>query len=187
MGGERPRPRVYRAHPNTAATEGEAAILIHFAAYKLSRNAVINCCQAGCEMADCEADLGGVPASALGLCWQHRSKAFSLHSSWRAASTWLALILRPWEPGKIHLQLCRCDLLGENVMGDSSDSLCGCSSAVRQSGPPTCRVFDDGFHQGFGGVVGLFREFYISALTESINDYVHVSGSCDSECGRSAY
>ena len=45
MGRERPRPCICRAHPNTAATEGKTATLIHFATYKLSRNIVINHCQ----------------------------------------------------------------------------------------------------------------------------------------------
>ena len=33
--------------------------------------------------------------------------------------------------------------------------------------------------------MGLFRVFYVSASTESINDYTDASWSCDSECGRS--
>ncbi|KAK4824440.1 hypothetical protein QYF61_015755 [Mycteria americana] len=37
-------------------------------------------------MANCEADLSGLPALALALCWQRRIKAFGLHSSQRAAS-----------------------------------------------------------------------------------------------------
>lgn len=79
-------------------------------------------------MADCKVDLGGLQTSALALCWQHKAR-FSSSTAAKGGINVAALISQLW--GQIRLQLCRCDLPRENVMGVYSASLCGLSSADR--------------------------------------------------------
>lgn len=81
-------------------------------------------------MTDCKVDLGGLQTSALALSWQHKAR----FSASTAAQGWLfinvaALISQLQD--QICLQLCRCDLLGQNIMGVFSASLCGLCSADR--------------------------------------------------------
>lgn len=134
-GGERPGLCIYQVHPNT---EGKAALLIQFAVHKLYRNTVINCCQSRLWGGRQQGKFGRCFASSI----ETRLSALTAAKGW--PSTWLAPISQLWERGKIHLQMCRYDVLGENVTGDASAS----SSVVRQGSPVSARVFDEGLHQG---------------------------------------